>query len=455
MAYSSGNFLPFLSIIFKLKRIMAKSRHRKKKKKTISRPSLKPENLIIKRARIFPIYECLKVDGWFEGGKTQITVARRMPNGTLILGFYLVDLWCLGLKDTFYRAGLTIPEYQELLGDLNSEIRMIACEPNEAFNMIYAAIEFAENIGFKPHKDFKITRGLLDPPDEIEYMDIETGLNGKPCYYSGPDDNVEAILKKLDVNPGRGNYLYSGIGIMPDFEDDDFEDDDFAWMDEYFPRQKVEEYLQKIPEQYKSEFALQVVIAKITGKYLGGDYTALAEEYDEELVLDIAEGYEAALREIRELEGLAQVELTEERENANEVIVRLVINRIIKHGGVDYLFEKEYRPLPFTFNPGEIKDTEQGSELVKEMIAALPPEYVLESLVAKVAVRFIGDHYDGNPPDIIDDASARNTIITRVTDFFKVTGEAPEPIFDSREELEEYCSEICTNVFENFGKDYR
>jgi len=320
---------------------MAKSRQRKKKKKTTSRPSLKPENLIIKCARNFPIYECLKVDGHFEGGKTEITVARRMPNGKLILGFYLVDLWCLGVKGTFYHSGITIPEYQNILGTMTSELKMIACEPKEAFNMIYASIEFAETFGFKPHKDFKITSGLLDPPDQIEYMDIETGLNGMPCYYSGPEDNVDAILKKLDANPGQGNYTYMNFDTLPDFEDGDF-----ASVEDLFPQQKVDEYLQKVPEKYKLEFMMQVVIARLIGEYLGGDYTALDEEYDEELVFDITESYEAALLEIIKLEGLAQHEFDEVEQNVHEVMVRLVINRIIKHGGVAYLFEKEYRPLP-------------------------------------------------------------------------------------------------------------
>ncbi|TAK46166.1 MAG: hypothetical protein EPO28_02785 [Saprospiraceae bacterium] len=392
----------------------------------------------------------MKVDGYFEGGKTEITVARRMPNGKLILGFYLVDLWCLGVKDTFYRVDITIPEYQDLLGTMNSEVNMIACQPKEAFNMIYASIEFAENFGFKPHKDFKITSGLLDPPDQIEYMDIETGLDGKPCYYSGPDDNVEAILKKLDANPGRGNYTYMGIDTLSGFEDGDF-----ASLEELFPPQKVEEYLHKVPQKYKMEFTMQVVIAKLTGKYLGGDFTSLGKEYDEELVLDITESYEAALQEIMKVEGLAQHEFDEVEQNANEVMVRLVINRIIKHGGVAYLFEKEYRPLPISFDPDEIKDMEQGSELEKEMMAAFPPEYVLKNLFTELAVHFINDHYDGNPPDIIDDASVRDMIITRVVYFFELSGKGLEPIFDSKEGMEEYCRKTCADIFNNFGKDYR
>lgn len=83
------------------------------------------------------------------------------------------------------------------------------CDLSFAHNMIYGAIDFAEKIGFKPHKVFIVTEHLLDPnliTDEIDK--IEFSENGKPFYMSGPNDNVPHIISVLEKNVGRGNYHY-------------------------------------------------------------------------------------------------------------------------------------------------------------------------------------------------------------------------------------------------------
>jgi hypothetical protein len=48
-------------------------------------------------------------------------------------------------------------------------------------NIIYGANAFAEDCGFKIHRDFELTQYVLeDDTDEIEYIDIEFGKNGEP-----------------------------------------------------------------------------------------------------------------------------------------------------------------------------------------------------------------------------------------------------------------------------------
>src|SRR5947209_19773442 len=73
---------------------------------------------IIRRARTFPLVECLISAEWQkdEPGLVQIVVAREQTNGDICFGVYLVDKYCLGLKKTFTRAGYS-------RGDYESEIR--------------------------------------------------------------------------------------------------------------------------------------------------------------------------------------------------------------------------------------------------------------------------------------------------------------------------------------------
>src|SRR5437868_15054535 len=61
--------------------------------------SLSPQS-IIRRARDFPVFECLISDNWQKDdmGLVEILLARRQPDGDICFGTYLVDKYCLGLK---------------------------------------------------------------------------------------------------------------------------------------------------------------------------------------------------------------------------------------------------------------------------------------------------------------------------------------------------------------------
>lgn len=191
---------------------------RKKKASTQIQP-LSFSNYIIKNARKLELLKCWKSDT--SEGMGHFVVARQRKNGTLVVGVYLIDLYCLGLKDTFYS------EFEDL-GDLNKKLieasRGIVdfeeIESNLCFNYIYGAIEYAEDIGFQPHKEFKVTEYILDEVDDIEFVDIEFGHKGQPMFIAGEDDNVTQILATLDKTVGEGNYEYV---LGEDFEDEDEE----------------------------------------------------------------------------------------------------------------------------------------------------------------------------------------------------------------------------------------
>lgn len=202
----------------------------KKKKKRKIQPKLikiKPENYIRKNARKLPIYECLIDPSWKETGMTPVIVTRKKYNDDLILGSYIIDTFCLGLKNTDFRMDMTSGEYEDYMEriSMGMGINFVKVKPTLAFNIIYGAIEYADDIGFSPHRDFKITEYILDDVEEIEFIDIEFGLNGKPFFMSGPHDNAKKILAVLEKNVGKGNYNFT-IGGNPLFLEEDSEFDE-------------------------------------------------------------------------------------------------------------------------------------------------------------------------------------------------------------------------------------
>lgn len=179
----------------------------KKKKAAPQKQAQSFSNYIIKNARKLEVFNCWKSDT--STGIGHFVVARQRKNGTLVVGVYLLDLNCLGLKDTFFIEFEDIYELKKEILEINIGVMDYEeIEPNLFFNYVYGAIEYAEDLGFKPHKDFKITEYILDDAEEIEFVDIEFGFNGRPLFVAGPNDNINSLMAILDKNIGRENYDY-------------------------------------------------------------------------------------------------------------------------------------------------------------------------------------------------------------------------------------------------------
>ena len=193
---------------------------------------LSPENYIRKKARSLPIYECWLNTEWEDSQMVQVVMARKHTNGNITVCFYLVDLLCLGVKDTHYMFNITETNYREQIFNILQELKIELCDYTLIHNIIFAGIEFAEEYGFKPHKDFtSVTQFMLEEDTEdIELIEIECGENGNPVYVRGLFDNdatVNKILKQLEHTAGKGNFDF-----VDDTDDDDELDED--WEDEVF-----------------------------------------------------------------------------------------------------------------------------------------------------------------------------------------------------------------------------
>jgi len=167
-------------------------------------------------ARKFPFYKCLINPSWKDGGLATVLISRQQPDRNITFGVFLVDIFCLGLKNTFCNADFAISRYKtDLLDKIYPEEEPVECPIPLAHHVIYGGIAFAEQFGFKPHKDFKLSQYILDDKTNIEPCDgIEFGKDGEPFFISGPDDNVEHIMRQLESKVGNENFKYS-VRVMP------------------------------------------------------------------------------------------------------------------------------------------------------------------------------------------------------------------------------------------------
>ncbi len=167
---------------------------------------------IIRRARTFPIFECLISNNWQENDMSliQVIIARQQPDGAICFGSYLIDKLCLGVKNTLAKADISLTSYESKARNThfragNPEV----CSPELAHQMVYASIDYANQFGFAPEKDFALSQYLLTPRGELaEPYNITFGKNGKPLFVAGPYDDAEQIIQQLERTAGPGNYDY-------------------------------------------------------------------------------------------------------------------------------------------------------------------------------------------------------------------------------------------------------
>ena len=131
------------------------------------------------RARNLPIYKCLINEDWESAKLATVVVMRQHVTGNITFGFYLVDLLCLGVKDTGFKFNMPQFEVSEMF---DSNTGFIKINYDLAHNIVFAALEFADRFEIPPHKDFKLTKFILqEDTDDVPLVDVATGdENGNP-----------------------------------------------------------------------------------------------------------------------------------------------------------------------------------------------------------------------------------------------------------------------------------
>src|SRR5688500_818301 len=122
---------------------------------------LSPKKYIETKARSLPLYKCLVNKDWEESKMADVIVMRRHNNGHITAGIYLVDLLCLGIKDTFYFFNEPEQELEDRYGQNFYEV-FVEIDYSLAHNIIYAGHDFAMEYDIPPHREFAITKFILE-----------------------------------------------------------------------------------------------------------------------------------------------------------------------------------------------------------------------------------------------------------------------------------------------------
>jgi len=203
----------------KLAKIKAKKTQYKKTMQSIGAP------LSMRGAFQTPIYQCWEPVQLFnrDRGIGSIVITRKTEQHKILMGVFLVDVFCLGVKDAFVKL-FSESEYQAYLQQLRGHEKLRSISPACARKLVEEAEAYARDLGFEPHRDYHKTKKIFGDIDSEECSSsYKFGCDGKPLYFAGPYDDRkfrERVMKTLTDKLGPDGFDYVmplGDAPPPDF----------------------------------------------------------------------------------------------------------------------------------------------------------------------------------------------------------------------------------------------
>jgi len=162
----------------------------------------------------------------FDVGMGHVVVSR-FKSERVEAGVFLLDVYCLGIKDAFFTR-VHLSQYEGgFLDRVFAETRREPLEPGCARKLVEDAVAYARGLGFAPHEDYKHACRVLGGIDPRTCTrSFQFGHDGKPLYIQGPHDSdakARRILNLLQARCGEGNYHF--MVLVPGFDAAHFEEE--------------------------------------------------------------------------------------------------------------------------------------------------------------------------------------------------------------------------------------
>lgn len=204
------------------KQLAKKKAKRQEKRTELSRQSSDNPLIRLAEAESWPIVDTLVPQTLWTNGIGQLVITRRLPDGRLALGNFLVDVFCLGVKNSYWNI-VSEWEFDKLRRKLDGIGRLQTVAPEYFAKLVLGAVAYAQSFGFSPHPDYGHARLLLAGIDPSLCADTFTyGKDGKLFYFSGPNDSpekIKVIMHKINLAGGHFAAMGDGFNVPGAFID--------------------------------------------------------------------------------------------------------------------------------------------------------------------------------------------------------------------------------------------
>jgi hypothetical protein len=158
-----------------------------------------------------PIRKCLLSEQLFETGLGTLILVRDLPDARFGLATFLLDVFCLGIKDVHFRSA-DVEEIGTYIAVMDDVDAMASVEPAYARKLMSDLAAWSGSLGFTPHRDFARVEPIFG---EVSVADsdatFEFGKDGKPFYVPGPYDSpsmIESRIEQLCSRLGSEGFEY-------------------------------------------------------------------------------------------------------------------------------------------------------------------------------------------------------------------------------------------------------
>jgi hypothetical protein len=152
----------------------------------------------VRRAAAAPLHACLLQQSVLQSGVGMVFLSRKIAARDLALGGFLVDAYCLGVKDAMYRE-LDEGEMDELLEEASATAPLTPVDPPYARKLLRDAAAYARSLGLPPHADYAMVEPLFgDVAADACDVEFQFGHEGRPFYVPGPTESPTQIRRRID-----------------------------------------------------------------------------------------------------------------------------------------------------------------------------------------------------------------------------------------------------------------
>lgn len=215
------------------KRIAKQKAKRSEKRAALMRRESKDPTIRLRGAARWPVVQALVRTELWEAGIGSLVIARQESPGRVVMGCFLVDVYCLGVKDAFWRAG-SLEEFKELVRRMEETQAMGPIAPECLVKIIQGAVAYAQSYGFSPHTDYGHAARLLEGIDPAACpQEFTFGRDGKPLYIQGPHESTFQAMNIAERLGELGGHYITRLSSR-EFDDEDLDEDLDEDFDEDF-----------------------------------------------------------------------------------------------------------------------------------------------------------------------------------------------------------------------------
>ena len=190
------------------KRIQRKSAGQRK----LARLRLTGIHARMESAASWPVVQARISTTIWTDGIGEALLARRGPNGMTVISVFLLDVYCLGVKNVIARADSELATNKWMSDLFEKAGPWIDVSPEHIRKLVEESIGYALSLGISPHPECATALMIFGDLDSSKCLQQFTfGSEGKPLFVAGPHDNpsrIQTVISTLQQTCGVDGFHY-------------------------------------------------------------------------------------------------------------------------------------------------------------------------------------------------------------------------------------------------------